>query len=166
MTEQINLNRIDNIVLEEHKADPENLIHILQEINSEYGYLPESSIRRVAERLEIPLSHVYSVATFYKALSLEPRGKHLISVCLGTACHVRGAGRILEKLERDLHIKTGETTKDFSFTLETVNCLGACALGPVVVIDGEYFGQMTSSKVESMIKKYQKQTEVEEGSSE
>ena len=102
----------------------------------------------------IPLSQVYSVATFFRAFSLEPTGRHLINVCLGTACHVRGALRILERIERELGIKRGETTKDLDFTLETVNCVGACALGPIVIVDGEYSGQMSTEKVSPMFKKY------------
>jgi NADH-quinone oxidoreductase subunit E len=102
----------------------------------------------------IPLSRVYSVATFFKAFSLKPRGKHLINVCLGTACHVRGAARVLDKLERSLGIRSGETTEDCKFTLETVNCMGCCALGPVVKIDGQYFGEMGPEKVNPLLARY------------
>ena len=154
MPEGIDLKKIDALVLEKYGADPENLIHILQEINAEYTYLPGDGIKRVAKKLKVPLSLVYSVATFYKALSLEPRGKHLITVCLGTACHVKGGQRIVEKLERDLGIQAGETTADMKFTLETVSCLGCCALGPVMVIDGKYYGNMDSTKIDKVMKNY------------
>ena len=101
-----------------------------------------------------PLSQVYGVATFFKAFSLKPRGRHLINVCLGTACHVRGSVRILEELERGLGIKRGETTQDLKYTLETVNCVGACALGPIVIVDGEYSGQMKTDKVKPLLESY------------
>jgi len=126
----------------------------LQDIQAEYRYLPEDALMEVSHSLEIPLSQVYSVATFFRAFSLEPTGRHLIDVCLGTACHVRGAVRILERLERELGIKHGETTKDLDFTLETVNCVGACALGPIVIADGEYSGEMTADKVKPLIERY------------
>ncbi len=128
------------------------IVSILQDIQAEYRYLPKEALREVCERLEIPESQIFSLATFYRTFSLEPRGEHLVHVCVGTACHVRGAPRILEKIERRLNVKSGETTEDQSFTLETVNCVGACALGPVVIVDGEYHGQMTSKKVDSIYK--------------
>ncbi len=142
-------------ILKKHNRDESALIAILQDIQAEENYLPQDVLKHVAKSMDVPLTRVYSLATFYKAFSLKPRGKHLINVCLGTACHVRGAPRILEKLERDLRVKAGETTEDKKFTLETVNCLGACALGPIVVVDGTYHGQMTSSKVSSLLKGYQ-----------
>jgi NADH-quinone oxidoreductase subunit E len=130
------------------------LVSILQDIQAEYHYLPREALERVSNSLLVPLSQVYSVATFFKAFSLEPRGRHLINVCLGTACHVRGAVRVLEGMERELGISAGETTKDQKFTLETVNCVGACALGPVVIVDGEYHGQMKSEKAKEVLAKY------------
>lgn len=130
------------------------LITILQDIQAEYHYLPEEALRHVARRLNLPLIQVYGVATFFKAFSLKPQGKHKCSVCLGTACHVRGAPFILDELERQLGIKSGETTEDMEFTLESVNCLGACALGPVVVVDGKYHGQMNTGKAKKMMAKY------------
>jgi NADH-quinone oxidoreductase subunit E len=134
---------------------PASLMGVLQDIQGEYKYLPKESIMAVAEKMGIPLSRVYNVATFYNAFSLIPRGRHIIHVCLGTACHVRGSSKILEELERILGIKSGETTEDMKFTLESVNCLGACALGPVMVIDGEYFGKVTPEKISPMLKKYE-----------
>lgn len=130
------------------------LVSILQDIQAEYNYLPKEAIRRVSQGLNVPLSQVYSVATFFKAFSLKPRGRHLINVCLGTACHVRGAVRILEKMEQELGISSGKTTEDLKYTLETVNCVGACALGPIVVIDGKYSGQMKSDKVKPLLESY------------
>jgi NADH-quinone oxidoreductase subunit E len=132
----------------------DSLISILQDIQAEYHYLPEEALRHVAKSLDLPLIQVYGVATFFKAFSLKPQGKHKCSVCLGTACHVRGAQSILGELERQLDIKSGETTEDMMFTLESVNCLGACALGPVAVVDGEYHGQMNAGKAKKMITKY------------
>jgi NADH-quinone oxidoreductase subunit E len=134
-------------VLERHEKGAHSLVPLLQDIQAEFKYLPEEMLRRVAERLDLPLSQVYSVATFYRAFSLEPKGEHIITVCLGTACHVRSAPAVVEELERILGIKSGETTRDMKFTLETVNCLGACALGPIVVMEGKYLGQMTPEKV-------------------
>ena len=142
-------------VMSRHRQDSSAIIAILQDLQEEVNYLPEGALRYVAERLDIPVSKVYSLATFYRAFSLEPRGRHLIHVCTGTACHVRGAGRILDTLERETGLHAGETDAQMEFTLETVNCLGACALGPVVVVNGEYFGQMTGAKAARLVKKLQ-----------
>lgn len=144
---------IDAIV-KKYGERKEFLICILQDIQSRYGYLPKEAMSRVAEKLDIPLIQIYSVATFFKAFTLRPKGGHTIQVCLGTACHVRGAERVLAKIKRDLDIDIDETTKDMNFTLKTVNCLGACALGPIVEIDGKYHGHMNTTKVESILKKY------------
>jgi NADH-quinone oxidoreductase subunit E len=130
-----------------------SLINILEEIQAEYRYLPQEALVLVSDRMGVPLSQVYSVATFYHAFSLKPSGEHSICVCTGTACHVRGAVQILNRLESKLGIEAGETTRDRMFTLETGNCLGACALGPVVVVDGEYEGNMTTKKVDKLLKK-------------
>jgi NADH-quinone oxidoreductase subunit E len=143
--------KVDSII-DRYRAEPGSLTTILQDIQAEYNYLPKPALIKVSERVGLPLSQAYSLATFYKAFSLEPRGRHLISVCLGTACHVRGGVRIKEKLERDLKVRAGQTTKDKMFTLQTVNCLGCCALGPIVVIDGQYHGQVTQSSVSSILK--------------
>lgn len=131
------------------------LIPILQEIESVYNYLPSWALRQVSEKLEVPLTQVYGVASFYDAFHLMPRGKHLVRVCLGTACHVRGGHKVFEEFERKLKIESGETTKDMQFTLERVNCVGCCALGPMVLVDDKYSGQMTPAKVAPLIKKYQ-----------
>ena len=132
------------------------LISILQDIQAEYNYLPQEALKFVSESMGIPLIDIIDVATFYRAFSLEPRGKHLVTVCLGTACHVRGGPKILEEFERILSINAGKTTKDGEFTLETVACLGCCAIGPVVVVDGDYHAQTTIRKVNSILKKYRR----------
>jgi len=140
--------------IDKYQGQKRGLIAILQDIQAEYNYLPEESLRFVASALDIPLTDVVGVATFYRAFSLKPRGKHLITVCLGTACHVRGGPRILDEFERQLKIKAGETTADNLFTLEVVNCLGACALGPITVIDGNYHGQMKVKTVGELLRKF------------
>lgn len=144
---------VDKIV-GRYKAQVTGSIGVLQDIQSRYNYLPKAALVHMAKRMNLPLSQVYSLATFYKAFSLKPRGKHLISVCMGTACHVRGAPRIADEIQRRLNIKPGETTQDKKFSFAVVNCLGACALGPLLVIDGEYFGKMNVRKVESILKRY------------
>jgi len=141
--------KVDTII-EKYKRDKGFLVSILQDIQTAYNYLPREALYDVSDNLGIPISQVYGVATFYRAFSLIPRGLHLIQVCLGTACHVRGAPRVMEAIERKLQIKAGETTADKEYTLTTVNCLGACALGPVVVIDQEYHGQMNQSKSDKL----------------
>src|ERR1017187_10266359 len=126
-------------IVEKHAGRRGGLIAILQNIQSRYGYLPADALRSVAEKTGRPLVDIYGVATFYHSFCLRPRGRHMCSVCLGTACHVRGGPIIAEEFERELAVRPGETTSDREFTLETVNCLGACALGPIVVADGHYF---------------------------
>lgn len=143
-------------ILSDFSGSKDMLISILQDIQSEFGYLPEDSLRQVAKSLNLPAVQVYGVATFFKAFSLVPRGEHMVHVCLGTACHVRGAESVLEELERRLDVERGKTTRDMKFTLETVNCLGACALGPIVVMDGKYHGQMSPGKVKSVHGRYAK----------
>ncbi len=132
------------------------LISILEEIQAKYGYLPKENLENVANEIGISMVDIYGVATFYRAFSLTPRGKHLISVCLGTACHVRGGPAIAKEIEKQLEIKAGETSTDNEFTFEAVNCLGACALGPVVVVDGHYFSNVKTSEVKKIINKTQK----------
>jgi NADH-quinone oxidoreductase subunit E len=139
-------------IVDRYGGKRSSLIGILHEIQTRYNYLPEEALRQVADRLDMKFPQVYGVATFFKAFSLKPRGRHTICVCLGTACHVRGGQRIVDELARELGIRAGETTEDLSFTLETVNCLGACALGPVVAVDGSYYGHMTSAKVKTLLK--------------
>jgi NADH-quinone oxidoreductase subunit E len=139
-----------------------NLIAILQEIQERDNYLSESALRDVSDKLGIPFIDVYSVATFFRAFSLKPRGKHVCTVCTGTACHVRGAPRILDKLEERLGVGSGETTSDGQYTLETVNCLGCCAIGPIVVKDGKYLGEMTLSKIDAVVDGYRPAARVAE----
>ncbi len=138
-------------ILAKHGRGRGELIAALQDLQTTYGYLPEEALRMVADETHRSLVDVYGIATFYRGFALEPRGRHLVSACLGTACHVRGAARVVDELERQLGIRTGETTSDREFTLETVNCLGACALGPVVVIDGHYFSKVRTSKVRQLL---------------
>ncbi len=140
-------------ILDNYQYDSGLLVSIMQDIQAEYNYLPKETLVHVSKGLDVPLSRVYSVATFFKSFSLEPRGRHSINVCLGTACHVRGAVRVLEEIERDLGISRSETTEDLKYTLETVNCVGACALGPIVIIDGEYSGQMKTDSVKPLLEK-------------
>lgn len=129
------------------------IISILEEIQVRYGYLPEKALREVSEQTGKSLVDIYGVATFYRSFSLKPRGKHLISVCLGTACHVRGGPTVEKECEHKLNIRPGDTTKDKEFTLETVACLGACSLGPIVVADGHYFSKVIPLKVKQIIDK-------------
>jgi NADH:ubiquinone oxidoreductase subunit E len=150
---EVDISNVSSI-LERYNCDQGMLISILQDIQDEYNYLPKETLIHVAEKLGIPQIQVYRVATFFKAFSLKPRGKHIVSVCLGTACHVRNAVRVKEKIERELGIKAGDTTDDLNFTLETVNCLGACALGPIMVVDGDYHGQMNTVKVDKVLSRY------------
>jgi NADH:ubiquinone oxidoreductase subunit E len=143
-------------VLNKHDFQKKALIPILQDIQAEYNYLPELALRIVAHSLEIPLIDVVGVATFYRAFSLKPRGKHVVTVCLGTACHVRGGPKILAEFQKRMDLNPGETSVDGLFTLETVACLGCCAIGPVVVVDGNYYAQTTVRKVDGILKKYLK----------
>jgi len=149
---QISISEINAIINKEACSDG-SLISALEEIQERYRYLPPEALILASERLGVPLSQAYAVATFYNAFSLKPKGKHCLNVCMGTACHVRGSPQILERLETKLNIQAGETTRDHLFTLETVNCLGACALGPIVVTGGEYSGQMTIQKTDRLLKR-------------
>jgi NADH-quinone oxidoreductase subunit E len=144
------LTAVDRII-SSHGERAGTLIAILSDIQRECTYLPKDALELVAERLAMPFSQVYGVSTFYKAFSLVPRGKHVVQICMGTACHVRGAQLVLEEFERILGVKAGMTTEDRKFTLETVNCVGACALGPVAVADGKYEGNLTLAKVSKLV---------------
>lgn len=142
-------------IIKKYDGDKGQLVSMLQDIQTEYHYLPKDALDEVVTLLGVPASQVYSVATFFKAFSLTPRGRHLIKVCLGTACHVRGAAKVVEKMEIDLGVKRTETTPDQRYTLETVNCVGCCALGPMVMIDEKYHGQISSDKVSPLLAKYE-----------
>jgi NADH:ubiquinone oxidoreductase subunit E len=137
---------LDEILARYPAAEPA-LIQVLQDVHRAYHYLPCEVLAKVAEALDVPLAKVFSVGTFYKAFSLEPQGRTIVRVCTGTACHIRGAARLIEELERELHIKAGETTEDMGFTLKTVNCVGACAMAPVMIVGEKYHGGAQPAKV-------------------
>ena len=139
----------------ESNKDQRELIHMLHDTQKKFGYIPAQSISQISRELKISESEIFGVLTFYKAFTLEPRGKYQITVCLGTACHVRGGVQIVEEMERKLNIKVGKTTPNRKFTLETVNCLGCCAIGPVVVVNGKYYSNITIKKVDAILKEYQ-----------
>lgn len=144
-------------IVEKNGTHRSALIPILLDIQDEYHFLPRDALTHVAQAMDIAMVDVYRAATFYRYFSLQPRGEHLIQVCLGTACHVRGAPGVLNQIQRKINIKPRETTEDNLFTLETVNCLGACAMGPIVVMDEEYHGQTTVAKVDKLIESFKKQ---------
>jgi NADH:ubiquinone oxidoreductase subunit E len=141
-------------VLTDTRTQQKDLIHILHKIQSEFGYIPPDAVGAVSEHLRISESEIYGVLTFYNAFSLTPKGEFTMTVCLGTACHVRGGPQIVEEMERKLGIKVGDTTPDEKFTLETVNCLGCCAIGPVVVVNQKYYSHITLKKIDSILKEY------------
>ncbi len=143
-------------LIEKHGKDPSALLAMMQDIQDEFNYLPRPALEHVAKELEIPMSRISGMATFFATFSLKPRGKHVCEVCMGTACYTRGAPQLVDELKRDLKVEVGETTADKQFTLETVNCVGACALGPLVKVGQKYHGHMNSSKIEKMLKQYRK----------
>jgi len=153
MKNAINEDKLSGII-EKYKDNPNATVAILQDIQEEYNYLPREAMTKVSKEFNIPLSRLLSVATFYSAFSLTPRGKHKINVCLGTACHVRGGARIMNKVERELGIKRGETTEDLRFSLDEVRCLGCCGLAPVMVVGGDVHGKLSEDKVMSILDKY------------
>jgi NADH-quinone oxidoreductase subunit E len=142
-------------LIESYIDRKEQLISLLQDIQSQFNYIPGDTLIKISQKLDIPLSQVFSVATFFRSFSLKPRGRHTVTVCLGTACHVRGGQRLVDKIGRDYNLKPGGTMPDERFTLETANCLGCCALGPVVVVDGKYESQVSPDKLENILKKYE-----------
>jgi len=145
--------RIDQII-DKHNAEPSSLIQIMLDIQSEKRWLPKYALEQVSERLQVPLTRIKHIATFYKAFSLVPKGRHEINVCVGTACHVRGASRILDTLTELTGIKAGETDVELKYSLETVNCVGCCALGPVMEVDGKIFGNTTPTETIDILKNY------------
>jgi len=144
---------IDTII-DRYERKESSILAILQDIQAKEKYLPKETLEHVGERLRVPMNKVYRIATFYRAFSLTPRGLHEIQVCLGTACHVRGGVRIAERLTTELGIRPGETTPDRKFTLETLNCLGVCASGPIMVVDGQYFGKMSPAQVKGVLDQF------------
>lgn len=149
----VDYNQLSNI-LNNYKPEKRFTLAILQDIQNKFSFIPKDAIFYVAEYLSVPVSEIYSMATFYKALSLNPKGKHVIKVCNGTACHIRGSNTLIDEITDLLKIKPGETTYDGLFSVEIVNCLGACALAPVMVIDDKYYGAMTKEKVMAVINEY------------
>jgi len=142
-------------ILQKHPKDPSSIIQVMLDIQNELYYLPRDVLNYVSEYLNVPLSRTYNLATFYKAFSLKPKGKYPIAVCTGTACHVQGAIKIMEQIERELHIKEGETTADKKFSVESVRCLGCCGLAPVVTIGKNLHGKIPTSKVSKILKQYE-----------
>ena len=149
-------------IIQKYGSDRGFLVPILQDVQKEFNYLPREAINVISSSFGIPLSRLFAVATFYKAFSLTPRGRHQISLCVGTACHVRQAPIIGDHLERTLKLKPGETSSDLEYTYETVNCVGACALGPILMVNGEYHGQITIAKTNKILKKLGKKVEFDE----
>jgi NADH:ubiquinone oxidoreductase subunit E len=145
--------KLDSLI-DSYADRKDQLISLLQDVQAEFNYLPRDVLVQISQRLDIPMSQLFGVATFFRAFSLQPRGRHLVTVCLGTACHVRGGHRLVDKVKRDYGIEPGGTTEDMRFTLETVNCLGCCALGPVVVVDGKYESQMDATKLDRVLRKH------------
>jgi NADH-quinone oxidoreductase subunit E len=150
----MNTDEIDQII-DNHRGDPSALIQVLLAIQSEHHWLPKEVLGRVSERLQVPLARIQHVATFYKAFSLVPRGRHEIQICMGTACHVRGAPRVLDAVQDLIGIMPGETDLELKFSLETVNCLGCCALGPVMAIDGKTHGKMAPARIADVLASYE-----------
>ena len=153
----MDISKVDAII-DSYGSDQASILAMLQDVQKEFNYLPREAMERIAEKLGVTLAKVSSLATFYSSFSLTPRGKHIVTVCMGTACHVRGAPRVLSEIERELEISNGETTSDMNFTIETVNCVGACALGPLVIVDGNYHGNMSTSDVVDMLEQYKEET--------
>lgn len=150
---KIDVKKIDRII-EGYDKSEESLLAILQDFQRAFQYVPEEGMKRLSRAMGVPESKIYAMGTFYKALSLKPRGKHTCKVCMGTACHLKGAGQILETIERELKVKRNSTTEDGLFTVESVNCVGACAMAPVVVVDENYAGHVRQSKVMDILDKY------------
>lgn len=150
---KIDVKQINKIIKSYDKSE-ESLLAILQDFQRAFQYVPEEGMKRLSKVMGIPESKIYAMGTFYKALSLKPRGRHTCKVCMGTACHLKGSGQIMETIERELKIKRNSTTEDERFTVESVNCVGACAMAPVVVVDEDYSGHVRQSKVMDVLDKY------------
>ena len=154
-SEKIDFLELDDIIEKQFHNDKENLIMILQAIQHRYNYLPGPALKYLSEKISVPLTQIYGVGTFYSTFSLEPRGNNIISVCLGTACHVRGADRVRDRIKETLHIKEGQTTEDRQFTFESVRCIGCCSLGPVIKINEDIHGRINSEKVKQILSEYE-----------
>ena len=141
------------IILEQYPRHPQHLINLLQDVQAEYSYISSERLTLICDHVGVPVIQAWSVATFYKSFSLEPRGEHEIKVCLGTVCHLKGGERLVEGCERELGVERGGTTEDLRFSLDTLNCVGACALAPVVVVDENYLPNSTQRKLNKVIKK-------------
>jgi len=152
-TAAIASDKIDKII-NKYQGDASSLIQVLLEIQSENHWLPKEALEKVSKKLKVPLNRIQHIATFYKAFNLVPRGRHEIHICMGTACHVRGSPRVLDTVQDLTGIRPGETDLDLKFSLETVNCLGCCALGPVMVVDKKYHGKLVPTKIEDVLKNY------------
>jgi NADH-quinone oxidoreductase subunit E len=152
---EIDYMALDDIIENKFNNDKENLIMILQEIQRNYNFLPGPALAYLSTKLDVPYSQIYGVATFYSTFSLEPRGRNIVSICLGTACHVRGGERVRNRIEGSLSICDGETTEDQRFTLETVRCIGCCSLGPVIKINEDVHGHISSDQVEKILNQYE-----------
>ncbi len=150
----MDMEKIDRII-DKYHGDASSLIQILLEIQSENSWLPKEALERVGEKLDVPATRVQHIATFYKAFSVVPKGRHKVHICMGTACHVRGATRVLDSVQEETGIAPGETDLDLNFSLETVNCLGCCALGPVMEVDGKVHGKMTPGQTAQVLKTYE-----------
>jgi NADH:ubiquinone oxidoreductase subunit E len=141
-------------IIKKYGGDKTAMIAILQDVQEEFRYLPKAALSSISKQMEVPLTRIYEIATFYNAFSLKQRGKNLVEVCAGTACHVQGAARLMDRMERDLAIKCGETTKDKMFSLEEVRCLGCCSLAPVVRISGDIHPNLTQDEIPKILKNY------------
>ncbi len=149
----MDLTRLEALI-DKYEHDEGAVIALLQDVQAEENYLPREALEHIAERLQVPLIQLYGLATFYKAFTLKPKGKHQVVCCMGTACHVRGGQRVVEAFERELGIRAGDTTEDLEFSLETVNCVGACAVSPIAIVDGHYYGHMSPSKIKRLLQQH------------
>lgn len=163
-SEKIDFLELDDIIEKQFQNDKENLIMILQAIQHRYNYLPRPILKYLSEKIAVPLSQIYGVGTFYSTFSLEPRGDNIISVCLGTACHVRGADRVRDRIRETLHIEEGQTTEDRQFTLESVRCIGCCSLGPVIKINEDIHGRINLEKITQILNEYEAEQDTGHGS--
>lgn len=152
---EIDYLELDRIIEEEFDNDKENLIMILQAIQKRFNYLPQATLKYLSEKIDVPYSHIYGVGTFYATFSLEPKGRNIISICLGTACHVRGGARVRERIVDALNLNGKATTDDMRFTLEGVRCIGCCSLGPIIKVNEDVHGRIGSDEVEKVLDKYE-----------